>query len=98
MRCQQTCFRTYYKYFYWILVNGSVVTHSIKNVWEIRINGVKNCRGLFAYFDEYNLITKKAESYSKWKAIHSKLVNGDHFNKITREELIILAKQVNKSI
>ena len=40
-------------------VKGSVVTHTVSNVWEIRINGVKNCKGLFTYFDEYNLISKK---------------------------------------
>lgn len=75
---------------------GSVVPHSAKNVWEIRINGVKSCRVLFTYFDEYNLITKKSESYSKWKVIHSKLVNGDHLNKDSRQNLVSLAKQVNK--
>ena len=78
------------------LCKGSVVPHSAKNVWEIRINGVKNCKGLFTYFDEYNLITKKRESYSKWKVIHSKLVNGDHLNIDSRQILVSLAKQVNK--
>jgi hypothetical protein len=77
---------------------GSVVPHSIKDIWEIRINGVKNCEGLFTYFDKYNLITKKSESYSKWKIIHSKLVKKDHFNKNNRQELISLAKQINKNI
>jgi hypothetical protein len=76
-------------------VKGSVVTHTVSNVWEIRINGVKNCKGLFTYFDEYNLITKKVESYSKWKIIHSRLINGDHLNEVTRDELVTLAKKVN---
>nr|QCW06891.1 hypothetical protein [Drechslerella brochopaga] len=55
------------------LVEGSVVTHSVNDVWEIRINGVKNCKGLFTYFDEYSLITKKKDSYLKWKLLHSRL-------------------------
>ena len=80
------------------LAKGSVVPHSVNNVWEIRINGVKNCKGLFAYFDEYSLITKKVDSYSKWKIIHSRLINGDHLNEVTRQELVILAKKVNKII
>jgi hypothetical protein len=80
------------------LVNGSVVPHSINNVWEIRINGVKNCKGLFTYFDDYNLYTKKMQSYLKWKVIHSKLVNGDHLNKDTREILLDLCKKVNNII
>ncbi len=45
------------------LAKGSVVPHSVSNVWELRVNGVKNCKGLFTYFDEYNLITKKKDSY-----------------------------------
>lgn len=91
---------------------GSVVAHSVNNVWDIRINGVKNCKGLFAYFDEYNLTTKKFYSYSKWKIIHSRaspllawdepkqarLIKGDHLNKVTRQELVALSKQVNKNI
>jgi len=80
------------------LAKGSVVPHSVYNVWEIRINGVKNCKGLFAYFDQYNLITKKVYSYSKWKIIHSRLIKGDHLNEVTRQELVTLAKQVNKML
>lgn len=79
-------------------VKGSVVPHSVGNVWEIRINGVKNCKGLFNYYDEYNLKTKKAKSYLKWKEIHYKLINGDHLNKEKRQDLLTLVKQVNKNI
>lgn len=80
------------------LAKGCVVPHSAQNVWELRINGVKNCSGLFNYFDEYGLITKKKDSYLKWKLIHSRLVKGDHLNNTTRIELISLAKQINKAI
>lgn len=79
------------------LVQGSVVPHSANDVWEIRVNGVKNCEGLFNYFDEYSLITKKQDSYSKWKLLHSRLVKKDHLNDNTRLELIELAKQINKT-
>jgi hypothetical protein len=75
------------------LVEGCVVPHSVKNVWEIRINGVKNCKGLFNYFDEYPLITKKKESYLKWKLLHSRLINKAHLSDKTRLELIELAKK-----
>jgi hypothetical protein len=78
-------------------VQGSIEPHSVNNVWEIRVNGVKNCKGLFTYFDEYSLITKKKDSYLKWKLLHSRLVNKDHFYNNTRLELIELAKQINKT-
>ena len=54
---------------------GSIVPHSIPNVWELRINGVKNCKLLFPYFEKYSLQTKKKLSYLKWKELLSKLEN-----------------------
>ena len=78
------------------LVQGSVEPHSVNNVWEIRVNGVKNCKGLFPYFDEFPFITKKKDSYLKWKLIHSRIVNKDHLKNSSRLELIELAKKINK--
>ena len=78
-------------------VKGSVVPHSVNNVWELRINGVKNCKGLFNYFDKFNLITIKKDSYLKWKLIHSRLVNKDHLNDKFRLELIEQAKLINSN-
>lgn len=77
------------------LLDGTVVRHSVENVWEIRVNGVKNCKGLFSYFDKYPLITKKRECYLKWKLLHSRLVMKDHLNPKIRLELIELARQIN---
>lgn len=79
------------------LVQGCIVPHSVNNVWELRVNGVKNCKGLFTYFDEYALITKKKDSYLKWKLLHSRIINKDHLNDNIRLELIELAKQINKT-
>lgn len=76
--------------------SGSVVKHSVPNVWECRINGVKNCQLLFSYFDKYTLISKKKISYNIWKNVHSRIVAGDHLNSENRIELIKLAKQINK--
>lgn len=78
-------------------VEGIVVPHSVSNVWELRVNGVKNCKGLFNYFDNYTLVTKKNNSYVEWKLLYSKLVNKDHLNQGLRLELVKLAKQINKT-
>lgn len=80
------------------LIEGSVVPHHADNVWELRINGLKNCKGLFIYFDNYSLISKKKDSYLKWKSLYNRLVNKDHLNNGTRLELINLAKQINKAL
>jgi hypothetical protein len=76
---------------------GSVRSRSSSDIWDLRINGVSNCKGLFLYFDNYSLKTKKKDSYLKWGLLMSRLVKGDHLNDTTRLELINLAKQINKS-
>ena len=38
---------------------GSITPHNTNNLWELRVNGLQNCKGLFIYFDNYNLISKK---------------------------------------
>ena len=79
-------------------IQGSVMPHHADNVWELRINGLKNCKGLFIYFDTYNLISKKRDSYLKWKLLYNRLVKKDHLNNELRLELINLAKQINKAV
>lgn len=74
---------------------GSVVPHSVNNVWELRINGVKNCRNLFRYFDSYRLRTVKYNSYIQWAELHSRLEKGEHLDSEARVELIKLSKQIN---
>ena len=76
---------------------GSVVPHSVSNVWEVRINGVKNCKLLISYFDKYNLQSKKSINYFKWKQLLNKLENGEHLNN-NRLMLKKLSKQINKNI
>ena len=75
---------------------GSIVPHSIPNVWELRINGVKNCKLLFPYFEKYSLQTKKKLSYLKWKELLSKLENGEHLDENKRLVLKELSKKINK--
>jgi hypothetical protein len=48
-----------------ILFNGGIVSkHSVFNVNEYRLGGVKNCNKIFPYFDKYTLRTKKSISYT----------------------------------
>ena len=69
-----------------------------KNVYELRINGIKNIKNLFPYFDKYSLKTKKKESYNKWKILCQRLEKGEHLNNVSRKELIDLSKSINKQI
>jgi len=74
---------------------ATVVPHSVDNVWEIRINGIKNCKLLYDYFDYFRLKTKKYESYIKWKVITIKLENGDHLNDLEITKLHKMSKLIN---
>jgi hypothetical protein len=76
---------------------GKVTKHSVENVYEYRIGGVKNCSNIFPYFDEYTLFTKKSSSYVKWKEVHKGLINKDHLNKEKLLELIEKARMINKN-
>lgn len=76
---------------------GKLSPHSVDNVYEYRINGVKNVSNVFTYFDKYKLLTKKLISYTLWKQIHSELLNKDHFDKLKRQDMIEKARLINKS-
>lgn len=75
---------------------GSITPHSIENVWEIRINGVKNCEIMLDYFDKYKLKTSKMLSYNKWKELLFKLKKHEHLNDNKRLLLKNLSKEINK--
>ena len=79
------------------LFKGGIVSkHSIENVYEFRIGGIKKCKTVFPYFDTYNLYTKKHLSYKLWKDIHARLSNKDHLNKDKRQEMIEIVKMINQ--
>ncbi len=75
---------------------GSVVPHSLKYNWELRINGLKNCSIILSYFDEHPLLTKKGISYKKFKDILERIKNKEHMDPIKRQNLKRLAKDINK--
>jgi hypothetical protein len=66
------------------------------NIWELRINGVKNCEKIFEYFDKFTLKTKKRLSYTKWQEVHYKLKNGEHLIPEKRLEIKGLCQKINK--
>ncbi len=76
---------------------GKVSKHSVNNVYEYWINGIKNCSNVFSYFDKYKLLTKKSLSYILWKEIQEDLKNKDHFYKLKRLEVLEKATMINKS-
>lgn len=76
---------------------GSIVPHSVSNVWELRINGIKNCEFLLNYFDKYTLKTNKRLAYLKWKDLLYRLKNKEHLYDEKRLILKELSKEINKN-
>lgn len=47
-----------------MLLKGNVREHSVKGVYELTVNGIRNINAVIAYFNNYQLRTKKEKSYS----------------------------------
>ena len=75
---------------------GKVSPHSVKNVYEYRVSGIKACPNIFPYFDKYTLYTKKHLSYTLWKNLYSAFVQKDHLDPEKRLEMIEKARMINK--
>lgn len=78
---------------------GSVVKHSnpIANVFELRINGLKNQNQILEYFDKFPLKTKKEKAYLIYKDILKEIIQGVHLTLEGREKLKKRAKTINNS-
>lgn len=75
---------------------GSIVPHYIKNVWELRINGINNCKIIFYYFDKFKLKSKKRQSYLLFKDVLLKIENKEHLDLNKRIIIKNLMKDINK--
>lgn len=74
---------------------GSIVPHSYQSVWELRINGLKNCLLILDYFDKFKLKTIKFDSYILFKEILFRIVDKEHMDPKGRKYLTELSKKVN---
>ncbi len=75
---------------------GRVEPHSVKDVYEYRINGLKACSNVFNYFEEFSLYSKKAVSYALWKQLYTRLQNKEHLDPELRVVLKEKASMINK--
>lgn len=71
--------------------------HSLPSVWELRINGLKNCQAIFHYFNTHPLLTKKLKSYQGFCSLHARFLLQDHLDPVQRVEMTKLAALVNPS-
>ena len=78
------------------VLGGKVLSHSVKNVYQLVINGVTNITNLIKYFDEHQLLTKKKKSYYIWKNIGEDILNKKHLVFKYNKELKMKSQFINK--
>ena len=79
------------------LIGGVVRPHYYAGVNELTVNGVRNVKGVFNYFDTYSLHTKKAKSYQLWREVHLAILNGEHLSPESRAVLKAKAATINRN-
>lgn len=77
------------------LIGGTVHPHHIQEVNELTVNGARNIKRVFEYFDTHQLLTKKSKSYRVWREVHESLIKGEHLSPDTRALVKVKAASIN---
>ena len=80
------------------LIKGTVRSHSVKDVYEITVNGIRNIEKIIDYFTNHKLSSKKAKSYQLWMEIYESIKNGEHLSPDSRDNLKMKTQQINKEM
>lgn len=69
-----------------------------KNIWTYQVSGLKTTDVFVNFLDstEFELLTRKASSYSLWKEVRYSISKNQHLNPVLRQKLISLSKTINK--
>ena len=78
------------------LIKGTVRPHSVKGVYEITVNGIRNMDIVIDYFTTHQLYSKKAKSYKLWIEIGEAIKKGEHLSSNSRQTLKIKTLLINK--
>ena len=71
------------------------VKNNIGQMHRIESNSFIKVPLIIKYLDEFNLKTKKKESFNKWKTVYYMVLKKEHLNPAGLENIRILSKQVN---
>lgn len=78
------------------LIKGTVRSHSVKGVYEITVNGIRNINKVIDYFNNHKLYSKKAKSYELWMEIYESIKKGEHLSPDSRNKLKVKTQIINK--
>ena len=77
-------------------MKGTVRSHSVKDVYEITVNGIRNMDKVIDYFSNQKLYSKKAISYQLWMEVYESIKKGEHLSTDSRNSLKMKTQQINK--
>lgn len=78
------------------LLKGTVRSHSVKDVYEITVNGIRNMDKVINYFNNHKLYSKKAKSYQLWMEVYEAIKKGEHLSPYSRNNLKTKTHIINK--
>ena len=78
------------------LIKGTVRSHSVKDVYEITVNGIRNMEKVMDYFHTHKLYSKKAKSYQLWMEIYGSIKKGEHLSPDSRNNLKMKTQMITK--
>lgn len=79
-----------------LLKVGTLEGHSAKDNYSYIVSGLKNVKLIYHYFDKYEFLGIKGTSYRLFKELNERLEKGEHLDPDKREELKLLAKNINQ--
>jgi len=77
------------------LLGGTVLPHTVADVFELTVNGLRNQTAVMAYFDSHKLLTHKHASYLLWKEVGAAIERGEHLEPTSRALLRAKASTIN---
>lgn len=77
---------------------GHIEAHSNKDNYSYIVNGLKNIQKLYHYFDKYEFIGIKGDSYLAFKELNKRIQNKEHLEENKRSEMILLSHNINRKL
>ena len=77
---------------------GYIEAHSNKDNYSYIVNGLKDIDHLYSYFDKFEFIGIKGDSYLAFKELNKRIKNKEHLDPNKRSEMILLSHNINRKL
>lgn len=77
---------------------GYIEAHSKKDNYSYIVSGIKNINKIYSYFDKFEFVGIKGDSYLAFKELNKRIENKEHLDPNKRSELILLSHNINRKL